>query len=433
MESDLQLGTAKINITPLKKIPLAGFAHRTEAFEAVSHPLHLRILLFQGRDSTGGRTCVLVVSADLIWWGNERVTSLRQQIRKKWGIEPASIILHATHNHSGPQTSKLFTPSLGRCDEEYVAFLETKLLEGIDLAFNSLEPVSVERGSGECQMGIHRRKQVDGEMVMAPNEMGPVDPQIHVIRYKTKSQKTKALLVHYTCHPTTTGDNFVSSEFPGFAMDVLERELGSQVVAAYLQGCCGDIRPALLKNGDFYRGTDKEVQALGRKLAAEVLTVLKKPMQPVSFSSLAGRSLTVDLPFLELPSLSYLEAAARDAEIIGEWAQLLLEQPERIKPAIPLEMTLISIAEELSLLAMNGEAVVDYGLFIKEQFNGHVLPVPYSNGMIGYIPTAKQVIEGGYEAKESVYYFGLPASFAPSLEKRICNGFITLVRKGKLI
>ena len=68
---------------------------------------------------------------------------------------------------------------------------------------------------------------------------------------------------------------------------------------------------------------------------------------------------------------------------------------------------------------MDGEVVVEYGLWIKERYRGQVLPLGYSNGMVGYVPVAHQIHEGGYEARDSAPYFGLPAPFTPELEEVI--------------
>jgi len=77
------------------------------------------------------------------------------------------------------------------------------------------------------------------------------------------------------------------------------------------------------------------------------------------------------------------------------------------------------LADGLSILALNAEPVVEYGLWTKRRFDGRVLPIGYSNGMIGYLPTASQVDEGGYEARDSAAYFGLPAPFGRSLEVEV--------------
>jgi hypothetical protein len=43
----------------------------------------------------------------------------------------------------------------------------------------------------------------------------------------------------------------------------------------------------------------------------------------------------------------------------------------------------------------------------------------YSNDVMGYIPTAKMLQEGGYEPVGSTLAYGLPASFAPEVETAV--------------
>ncbi|MGG1599694.1 hypothetical protein [Paenibacillus naphthalenovorans] len=460
---DLQLGCSKVDITPQSPLPLAGFAHRQGDFERVERPLYARILFFQ----QGGTGSALVISADLLWWGAERVDSLRNKLNERFGLSEAQIVLHATHNHSGPQTSGLFTPSLGRPDPEYIAFLEERILDGAEQAARAFEPVTAERGIGSCRLGIYRRKRVDGSIRMAPNPEGPADPEVTVIRYALSNGKTKALLVHYACHPTTSGDNTVSSEFPGLAMGLIEEQLGCGAVSAYVQGCCADVRPALVRDGEFYRGGDEDVRSIGQALASEVLAVLTRPMKPLAPRMLQSRTVRVQLPLQEPPSPDELRKWARlepsqkelelgggkagekagdavgadrpdahanpikqlapDEDILEQWSRLLLSNHHYRQRTVELELSYLELAEGFALLATNAEMAGDYGRFVKIGFGGRVLPVCYSNGMIGYIPTAGQLAEGGYEAVDYIYYFGLPAPLAPEAEEIIRSGIRTLV------
>jgi 6-phosphogluconolactonase/glucosamine-6-phosphate isomerase/deaminase len=427
----LKLGVARVDITPPKPVPLAGFEHRRGTSVGVSHPLYARVLFFE-EDEGSGKRRALLVSADLIWWGEYQVERLRHCLKARWGIERNSVILHATHTHSGPQTSRWFSPRLGRPDPVYLETLESRVLTAVEEASGCLETVTVERGEGECRIGVNRRRRVAGRIEMAPNEAGPADPEVTVIRFRTPSGATKAVLVHHACHPTTTDDERISSEFPGVAMELVEGELGGGVVAAYLQGCSGDIRPALVRDGRFYRGDGTEVRTLGERLGVETLSVMERPMRRLFPTLLSGRQTTIPLPLQGLPDQAELEASSRQSGVVGEWSALLRREPCRLRPWVPLEITLLDLAGELSLLAMNGEAVVEYGLFVKRRFAGRVLPLPYSNGMIGYVPTARQVGEGGYEARESIFYFGLPAPFDSSLEHKIHDGLTELVEEEDL-
>jgi len=425
--AELRLGTATVDITPDRPIPLAGFAHRSSVFAAVDRPLFAKVWAFEQVSETGAAVRALLVQADLIWWGSERMPHLLGELNKRWGIEPSAVILHATHTHCGPQTSGRFVPSLGPPDADYVRELEARLLGCVEEALGRTEPVVVERGRGECRIGIHRRRTEGEEVTLAPNPDGPVDPEVVVIRFRSRSGNAAGVWFHYACHPTTIGDDLVSPEFPGAAMELVQRRIGG-APASFLQGCCGDIRPALVRDDEFYRGTIEDVSAYGRMLADEVVRVLEGPMEELAPLPVASGRRTARLPFRHVPDAERLREASAAEGVQGEWGRLLTADPDRLRPDIPLELSCVHLAQGLSLLAMNAEIVVEYGAFAKSLSRGALLPLPYSNGMIGYVPTAKQAEEGGYEGRESAYYFGLPAPFDPSVEPLVKEAIACLFR-----
>jgi len=426
MGRDICLGTAKVDITPAYPVELAGFASRTGAFEGISRRLYARIWFFEQHGDSGVRKA-LIVQADLIWWGPEIVRRLKQNLLERWGFDPASVIFHASHTHSGPQTTGMFTSSLGKPDSAYLKQLEWLVLDGVSEAQSNLESVLVLRGGGDCRIGVNRRRRVEETIKMAPHPDGPMDTEVIVFRFQTGAGAAKGVLFHYTCHPTVTADNFISSEFPGVAMEQVEEALAGGTIASYMQGCCGDIRPALVRDDAFYRGTDEDVERLGGALSEEVLRVLNRPMKPLVPTQLAWRSEIVRLPLQRMPEREELEALKDEEGIVGQWSALLLDEPFRLCDFVPLQLSVLHIADGLSFLALDGEVVMEYGKFVKTRSGGRILPLAYSNGMVGYIPTALQVSEGGYEAKESVRYFGLPAPFDDSLEKLICDGLLRLI------
>jgi hypothetical protein len=370
MSYSLALGTAKVDITPPKSVPLAGFSWRQGGFYKVTRRLYAKIFVFEQKSpAADAPKRALLVSADLICWGTDRMPMLRRNILEQYGFADDEIIMHATHNHSGPQTSQRISPAVGACDPEYVQWLERELLEGIGKALDNLEPVDVRRGIGSCGFNVNRRKLVNGEIRGEPNENGPVDREVNVVAFYRRDGSPKAVLAHYTCHPTTTDANEISSEFCGVATGKIESIFGNRTLCAYLQGCTGDVRPNLVRDGKFYRGTDEHVCRLGHTLADEIADVLGRPMTDVKPAPLLTRRLVVPLK---------------------------LQKPGE---QVPFEMTLLRLADDLGFVAMNGEVVVEYGLLVKKKYKGKVIPLAYSNGMLGYIPTERQVHEGGYEGR----------------------------------
>lgn len=407
-----QLGTAKIDITPQHAIPLAGFSVRNDLpFERIASRIYARIAYFRQVENDGTHRQALVVSADLIWWGSDRMPVILEKLKQHWGLDPAHVILHGTHSHSGPQTSSVFHPLLGSMDADYVSWLEQQLMEGVSEAVNNCEPVKLERGEADLHCGIYRRP-------LPPNETGPVDPEVTVIRFINNNEHTKALFVHYTCHPVTTADPYVSAEFTGVAMNKVEEKLDG-AVSLFLQGCCGDTNidlspfnlPAAGK-----RGNEEHVEYFGNQLAQTVLEVMNKPMRQLEPTPLQGTSYTLPLKLQEpFTQSELLRMAQEEKEPKKWWAQTALKNPDP-SDSIHIEMSRLDFAEEFSMLTFNAEVVAEYGLFVKQCSDHRILPVPYSNGMFGYVPTGRQIVEGGYEPNESSYYFNMPGRLDESIE-----------------
>ncbi|GGH86364.1 hypothetical protein JOD43_003514 [Pullulanibacillus pueri] len=416
METDknkLRLGVAKVNITPTFPLPLAGFAHRIGVFKAVKSSLYARVFLFE--DSAER---YVLVSADLIWWGDSLYRAICREI-EKYGIKEKNIMLHATHNHSGPQTSHSVTPSLGVSNPRYLSMLVEKVAEGVRRSIENLEPVFIERGCGHWSEGVNRRKIEKGKCIMAPNLSGNHHPKVTVIKLKKEAGTTKGLLVHATCHPTTSDENAVSSEFPGYAMEALEY-MGEGLVAGFLQGFCGDVRPALIKEGHFFRGTAEDVKRVGQKLVETVGTILDQRMEPVHPSKVILKTKTIDLPFARVPSTDDLAIRKADSGISSEWARLL--EQNGIPTTASLKLSYFSLSEKLTFMTANAEMLGAYESLVWEHLGHDVLSLGYTNGMIGYVPTAEQLKEGGYEAEESAAYFGLPSPYSEKVECLITKG-----------
>jgi hypothetical protein len=391
----LELGTAKVDITPRVPVPLAGFGFRTGVFDRVETPLFARIFCFSGASE---RTIILV-SADLIWWGSDRIDAIRQRIRTLEGLRESIVLLHATHSHSGPQTTACLSSDIGATSPAYIQALEDSVIRGVHDAAAAVEPVTIERGAGRCDIGIHRRRLENGSIQMAPNPDGPNDRECTVIRFRRGCGATAAVLVHFTCHPTTTAENSVSAEFCGAAMAEIERQTNDDIVAAYLQGCCGDIRPALIRDDQFYRGEAGDVRRLAAELADTISSVLDGPMGACEPSSCSAFDVVVPLSF------------------------------ENTRETVQIAMTYVRLASDLGLVTFNAEMVVEYGLFVKKKFSGAILPLGYTNGMIGYVTTKRQLIEGGYESREAFRYFAMPGPFHVKTERQVKLAINKLLRR----
>lgn len=88
--------------------------------------------------------------------------------------------------------------------------------------------------------------------------------------------------------------------------------------------------------------------------------------------------------------------------------------------SLPYPVQAIRFGDDLTLLALSGEATVEYGLRLKREFSKENLIVTgYSNEVRCYIPSLAVLKGGGYEPVTSMIYYGLPGPFAEDVEETV--------------
>jgi hypothetical protein len=70
-------------------------------------------------------------------------------------------------------------------------------------------------------------------------------------------------------------------------------------------------------------------------------------------------------------------------------------------------------------VALGGEVVVDYSIYLKRLFGQDLFVTAYANDVMAYIPSLQVLREGGYEGDTSMRVYGLPAPWSPEIEQVI--------------
>ncbi len=419
-----------MDITPDGPIHLIPTAPAPRLSVGIARRLFARIAAFR----QSGRNAVFV-SADSLFIPHNRIEGLKRRITEAWGIGGDDVFVQATHTHSAPFPAAGYYAAVydSSLDAEYDAYFrqaEEAVFAGVASALAGLEPVTVWRGEGKCEFSSYRRKEVDGQWAMAPDDGGPKDPELTVVRFRREDGSDKALFVHFACHPTVTYEDLLSPDYPGTAMEQLERLEQPQdggVVALFLQGCCGDVRPGLIRDGKYYSGTDVDVRRLAGQLADETRAVLARPMRELATTGIECRRLAIGLPFREVPTAAELEAWRDDPGLLGMRSRKLLAYPQFLKPQETLRIGYLELAEGLAMVGMSGEMVVAYGCRVKAAGGERMLALGLTDGNAGYVPTARQLAEGGYEAHDFFYRHGFPSPYDPVVEARVTAAIDALV------
>jgi neutral ceramidase len=410
-------GVATVVITPKEPIYLSGYASRTHPSEGVIIDLKAKALVI--RDTSGQQT--VIVTTDLIGLPRAIADPVAARIQKSYGIDRAHILLNASHTHTGPllmnNLSLMF--ELNAHDEEVVRRYSQQLTEDlvalVGTAIQNMAPAKLWFRNGRAHFAVNRREPGPGGMKIGVNPTGPTDPDVPVLKVTGLDGQLRAVLFGYACHNTTlTGNVYkISGDYAGFAQRDIEKAHPA-ATAMFLMLCGADQNPNP-------RGTLELAEQHGAELAEAVMGVLSGKMQPVRGRVRAAFQV-VDLDFAHHTRETF-ESRLQDK---NQWrvrhAKAMLRTYEEGQPIrhYPYPVQAITFDRSLTMLALGGEVVVDYDLRVKKEYGAKDLIVAgYSNDVMSYVPSLRVLKEGGYEADESMIYYGLPGPYAENVEGRI--------------
>ncbi|NKB71741.1 MAG: hypothetical protein GKR89_32095 [Candidatus Latescibacteria bacterium] len=294
----LLAGAAKVEITD-------------ETGEAANDPLYAKALVVRAGDSTAVIATVDAVAiAEIGSIGNDYLANVRAQLRRDLGLQAGQILINASHCHGRVCTD-----------------IEQRTVEAVKKAYAAMVPVRVGVGRGhEDRIGENRRyalangRQADSRHAYsmpadeAVADIGPIDPEIGVLRLERESGGTLAVVYNFAVHPimgVPNGRN--TADLAGFASQVIEDHCSQGTIALFLQGCAGDINPVWYKDVDHPR----DAEDLGNRLGLSTLRAFRDIIAD------ASAPLAIVREELELPRADLSQAiAALEAEQLQQLAAL---------------------------------------------------------------------------------------------------------------
>jgi len=429
----LRAGAAKVVITPPAGTRLSGYAGRAGTSTGAHDDLYARALVLDD----GARRLALL-TCDLVGLSDESVARIRKAIEAPAGIPSEHVMVSCTHTHSGPATMDL--RACGAMEPEVTRQIEEKAAEAVLAAAKALRNATIQVAYGKSDIGINRRyRPPGGTMQIGENPDGVTDPRSGILRISSETDRAMAILVNHACHAVVLGnDNLLASaDFPGALCRSLEERVGG--TAFFLQGCCGNINPR-------ERGGFEVVSRVGQRLADHVLIGLRRA-RPVAVPKLRVASEVVELPLLPLASREEARKVLEDservvaefdpskthlahlhiAEAFRDWARAVLalhDDPNRPETT-RAEVQVLSIGD-VKLVGLPAEPFVELGLAIKRRVRGAFV-LGYTNGNVGYVPTASAYPEGGYEV-DTAYRLYAERMLAPGSGEMLVEAAVKLCR-----
>jgi len=251
----LLAGCAKVVITDEK----AGLAN---------DPLYAKALVLKSGSTTAVLVTVDAVAiAEIGSIQNSYLETIRSQLTDELDIDPARVIVNASHCH-------------GRVCPD----IAERTVQAVRDANEALVPVTIGVGTGyEDRISENRRLRLktgkDADVLHAyalpPDEevasVGPIDPEIGILRLNRETGQTLAVVYNFAVHPilgVPSGKN--TADITGFASQVIEDMISDGAIALFVQGAAGDVNPIWYKDVDHPR----DAKTLGNILGLSILEAL---------------------------------------------------------------------------------------------------------------------------------------------------------------
>ncbi len=414
----LEIGVAKVDITPEYPVRLSGYGMRTTELEGVAQRIWAKALAI-GTDESGPAVLLTVDNTGVPGHVTEEI--FQRVAKAAPAVRRENFALASSHTHCAPMLSGslpfLFSADIVREEQEridqYTEELIDKLRDVVIRALESREPAALAWGEG--RVGFARNRREAG---------GPVDHSLPILAVRSPEGTLRAVLANYACHCTTLSFNQVHGDWAGSAQEFIEQDFPGAIALISI-GAGADANPSP-------RGEVAHAEDHGRELANEVGRLLSSRLTPLTQGP-AGRLHPTELSFDTLPSREEFARLSEQPGIVGYHAKTYLGRinaGDSIPETLPYTVQAWHFGEELAMVFLPGEVVSDYALRLKNEFE-RVWVTSYANDVPCYIPSERVLnranAEYRYEAATSILYYGQPTRFAHGIEQRIIDAVHAVV------
>ncbi|MDZ4852501.1 MAG: neutral/alkaline non-lysosomal ceramidase N-terminal domain-containing protein [Pirellulaceae bacterium] len=410
------IGIAKVDITPDYPVRLTGYGSRREESEGVELRIWAKALAI-GSDTEGP---ALIVTVDNCGIPYSMRTEVLSRLSKKAGIRSERFAICFSHTHCAPCLTgalvNIFSsdiPPLHQANIDRYTRSLTDQLEAISLAaLADRKPSRLSWSVGEVRFANNRRVAWGG----------PVDHALPTLFVHSPTGELRGVLANYACHATTLSINRIHGDWPGTAMEAIEREHPG-VIAMISIGCGADQNPNP-------RSTIELASQHGLEVATEVSRLLKSNRATIR-GELAARETSISLPLAPLPTrMEWETLAASPSHQVSYSAQknlARLDRDEQLSTAVPYRILCWQFGSDLAMVFLPGEVTIDYQVRLKSEWRSSRIWVnAYSNDAPCYIPSQRVLEEGGYEGATAMVYYDQPAKFADGIEDKIIAAVLSM-------
>ncbi|SDT72631.1 neutral/alkaline non-lysosomal ceramidase N-terminal domain-containing protein [Jiangella sp. DSM 45060] len=387
----LRIGFGRTDLTPPLGVELAGFGPflRRRA-TSVHAPLYARAVAVTGPGAGSGGGRWVLVSCDLLGVSAAVVDEVVARVADATGWRPDEIVVHATHNHSGPGTVE--NVGWGAPDELYVARLPERIAAACVDAVRGLAPATVRHavvpldGFAHNRMlprrGLTNARALDGSWTEPDPSL--LDEGVHVLRVDHDGALA-GFVASYSCHPVICCESTsaVHGDYPGEALRLVEAAHPG-ATGVFLQGALGDLNPL------YAHGPEDEsmvaLELFAGRFADAVLSGLGSaaPLEDDAVAVVKAE-IPYELAPYDLDELRKRRDEGDDVTYLSlRRTVAALEDGRDVRR--PLWVHALRLGP-LTLLGYNVEVFHGIKRRLRDALGEHCLVLSTTNGWLGYAPT----------------------------------------------
>ncbi|WP_255474035.1 neutral/alkaline non-lysosomal ceramidase N-terminal domain-containing protein [Pontibacter qinzhouensis] len=384
----LQVGWAKVNMTPPRHNPLAGYGKRRGMkYTSVHDSAYVRTFAFNN-----GKSQAYLVALDLLITPMA-VTEALEKVYPNLGLQPEQVYLTATHTHTsfGGWGKKLMGRIMaGKYDRKIVQATVDRILESLVLAKANQQPARV--GYGE----IYAAELVANRLT---GDAAALDTTMRFLKFEQKGGAT-ALFCSFSAHPTIlpSMQPILSRDYPGALVDSLETQVD---FAAFAAGAVAS-HQTKAPHGDSFSSTE----AVGRQLASKLLAAEKSV--PMAYQQTLGYA---RVPF-ELPATQWRSGDTH------RFAPFLFRTVFGNYGAYVSSLQIGSMV----LLGVPADYSGEYMKQLQpaaQQHNKEVVVTGFNGGYIGYITPEEHYPLKKYETRDMNFYGPYTGTYLTEILQRL--------------
>ena len=240
----LQVGFAKVNITPDYQVGLGGYSDaETRTAQGFIDYIYTTCIAV-----TSGEETILMFTIDNCAAPKDIANKIRNYVTQATGIPEEKIFVGATHGHNCPSTGSYDNATRYKTD------VYNWCAEAAQKALADRSPATLLRAKAEHErMNFVRHYTLDdgtftdssGASAAGANRLVghpmPTDPQMVMLKFDRGEDKKDILMVNWQAHPDSAseiGYNQISPSWIGPMRNKLEKETG--MLVAYFTGASGN-------------------------------------------------------------------------------------------------------------------------------------------------------------------------------------------------